>query len=91
MSNSGSPVSGSSGATSSKSASTRSSKKTKPQNSGMEDDDQFMGFLEQSHDSDREMMEKILDFTAQAEKQGNDLALKLIELFGKIAKDNYTC
>ena len=38
-----------------------------------------------------EMMEKMLDFTAQAEKQGNDLALKLIELFGKIAKDNYTC
>ena len=85
LSNSGSPMSiHSSGSTSSKSASTRSSKKTKPQNSGMEDDDKFMAFLEQSRDSDREMMERMLDFTAQAEIGGNDLALKLVKLFGKI-------
>ena len=69
LSNSGSPMSGSSGATSSKSACTRSSKKTKLQNSGMEDDDKFMAFLEQSHDSDREIMERMLDFTAQAENE----------------------
>ena len=59
----------------------------KSQNSGMEDDDKFMAFLEQSHDSDREMMERMLDFTAQAEKRGDDLDLKLVELFGKIAKE----
>ena len=46
FSNSASPMSGSSGAASSKSASTRFSKKTKSQNSGMEDNDKFMAFLE---------------------------------------------